>query len=174
MLKKLTTAAITTAGLLSFVTPTFAENLCLSDTDVNGFRSLCNLSFSGNTFGNIITIIFIIATILALVYLIWGGIKWVLSGGDKTKVDDARRAIVAAIVGLIIVFLSYFILNVVVGLFIKDFSLKNITLPTINGGGTTTTATCSDYNNNQTGCAAAGCNWTPNDATVTIYDGTCY
>ena len=131
MIKKLTAAAITTGGFLSLATPAFAGNLCPIATTSNDFRFLCNLNLNGSAFGNIITIIFVIATLLALVYLIWGGIKWVLSGGDKTKVDAARAAIVASIVGLIIVFLSYFILNVVVGLFIPNFSLNNVNLPTI-------------------------------------------
>ena len=131
MLKKLTTTAITAGGLLSFATPAFAADLCPKNSGY-AYSSLCNLSLTGNVFGNVITIIFVIATLLALVYLIWGGIKWVTSGGDKTKVDGARAAIVAAVVGLIIVFLSYFILNVVVGLFIPGFSLQTVTLPTIN------------------------------------------
>jgi len=156
MIKKLTTAAVTTAGLLLTTTPTFAAGLCANNTTTDNFADLCNLNLNtGNAFGNIITIIFIIATILALVYLIWGGIKWVLSGGDKAKVDAARAAIVASIVGLIIVFLSYFILNVVVGLFIKDFSLNNITLPTVNGGGSVSCASHGD----PTSCGAAGCSW---------------
>ena len=131
MIKKLTTAAITTAGLLSLATPTFAVTLCPNSTTTSNFNTLCGLNLSGNAFGSVITIIFIIATILALVYLIWGGIKYVLSGGDKTKVEGARGAIVAAIVGLVIVFLSYFILNVVVGFFIPGFSLSDIIIPPI-------------------------------------------
>ncbi len=95
------------------------------------FSVLCNLNFNG-TFGNIITIVFIVAIILALAYLIWGGIKWVLSGGDKAKVDAARQAIVAAIVGLVIVFLAYFIINIVVPIFVPNFSLQTLSLPTIN------------------------------------------
>ncbi len=132
MIKKLTTAAITTAGFLSLATPAFAGDLCPKGAGSSAYYVLCNLSLGGSAFGNLITIVFIISTLLALVYLIWGGIKWVLSGGDKTKVDAARAAIVAAIVGLIIIFLSYFILNVVVGIFVPGFNIQSVTLPTIN------------------------------------------
>ena len=132
MLKKLTTVAITTAGFLALAVPAFADTGLCPPTD-STFNSLCALDFNTNgTFGKIITVVFVIATLLALVYLIWGGIKWVLSGGDKTKVDAARAAIVASIVGLIIIFLSYFILNVVVGIFVPGFSLNSITLPNIS------------------------------------------
>ena len=131
MLKKLSAAAITTLGFLSLATPAFAvSDLCPRASGYD-YSILCKLDLTGNFFGSLITIIFVIATILALIYLIYGGIKWVLSGGDKTKVDAARSSIVAAIVGLIIVFLAYFILNVVVGLFIPGFSLQTVSLPSV-------------------------------------------
>ncbi|MBI3985278.1 MAG: hypothetical protein HY344_05090, partial [Candidatus Levybacteria bacterium] len=80
----------------------------------------------------LINLIFILSVIVALLYLIWGGFKWLTSGGDKTAVQGAREHIVAAIVGLVIIFLSYFILNFIVGFFIPGFSLANFELPNLN------------------------------------------
>lgn len=94
------------------------------------FAKICNLSgdkFSG-VFGQILTFAFIIAIIIALAFLIWGGIKWVTSGGEKGGVEEARNHVIAAVVGLIIVFLSYFILNLVVYFFTGQ-SINNITIP---------------------------------------------
>jgi amino acid transporter len=71
----------------------------------------------GDTIRNVILAVFVIATLVALFFLILGGIRWITSGGDKAKVDTARSTIIAAIVGLIIVFLSYFVLNLVLGAF---------------------------------------------------------
>ena len=142
--------ALTVSGVLPL--SVFAD-LCPKSSGGADFSAVCKLDLQGNLFGNVITIVFVVAILLALAYLIWGGIKWVLSGGDKAKVDAARGAIVAAIVGLIIVFLAYFIINIVVPVFVPGFSLQNLTLPTINGG-----SSSADGNAIQD-CQAIGGTW---------------
>lgn len=94
----------------------------------SGFRSLCELAFGGNFLGQILTFVFIVAILIALAFLIFGGIKWIISGGDKAGVEGARGMIVGALVGLVIVFLSFFILNIVVQFF-TDTTLFNLRLP---------------------------------------------
>jgi hypothetical protein len=90
---------------------------------------LCKLqgSSTGDVLRNIIIGVLVISAVIALFFLIYGGIKWILSGGDKAKVGEARGTIVAALVGLIITFLAYFILNIVLGLF--NLSVSNLSLP---------------------------------------------
>lgn len=83
----------------------------------------------GAIVGRGITILFVLAIVIALVFLVYGGIKWILSGGDKAAVEAARNTIVAAIVGLVVVFLSYFILNLVLGFF--GLKLGELVLPTL-------------------------------------------
>ncbi|HUD44748.1 MAG TPA: pilin, partial [Patescibacteria group bacterium] len=61
-----------------------------------------------------------------LAYLIWGGIRWILSRGEKEGVNNARQHIINAIIGLIVIFLSYFILNVVTQVFFGT-NLQNVT-----------------------------------------------
>lgn len=85
----------------------------------------------GSVIGFIISMMFVIAVLISLFFLVWGGIKWITSGGDKTGVETARNQIIAAVIGLIIVFLAFFILNLVLGLF--GLSLFNLQLPTLNG-----------------------------------------
>jgi hypothetical protein len=85
-----------------------------------GFGNLCNITpeSSGNSLiYNVVTILLVLAAIASLFFLIYGGIRWILSGGDKAKIGEARATLTAAIVGLIITFLSFFILKVVLGLF---------------------------------------------------------
>lgn len=60
-----------------------------------------------------ITLIFIIATIAALFVIVFAGIRWIVSGGDKEKLQGARNMITYALVGLVVIFLSYFIINVI-------------------------------------------------------------
>lgn len=75
----------------------------------------------------------VIGVIASLLFLLWGGLRWILSGGDKGKVDAARSTIVAAIVGLVIVILAYVIINtvltIVTGSGLSGFNLPSLTEP---------------------------------------------
>ena len=64
-----------------------------------------------------VTLLFIAAILLALIYLIQGGIQWIVSGGDKQKIDQARLKLTYAVVGLVIVLSAFLIVNVVGGFF---------------------------------------------------------
>ncbi len=50
---------------------------------------------------------------LSVIMLIWGGLRYILSGGDSKKVTDAKNTILYAIIGLIIAVLAYAIVNFV-------------------------------------------------------------
>jgi lysylphosphatidylglycerol synthetase-like protein (DUF2156 family) len=63
--------------------------------------------------GFIFTLLLLVGVVIAVAFLIYGGIKWVLSGGDKAAVDAARKHIVAAIIGLVIVVLAFVIVSFV-------------------------------------------------------------
>lgn len=65
----------------------------------------------------VITYLFIGATMLALAFLILGGIKWITSGGDKHGVENARKTVIFAVIGLVVVFSSFLIINIVGKLF---------------------------------------------------------
>lgn len=64
-------------------------------------------------FQNALTLVFIVATLAVLVMLIWGAFQWITSGGDKEAVGKARSRITAALIGLAILALAFFILAVV-------------------------------------------------------------
>jgi len=70
-----------------------------------------------NIGSNVIGLIFLVAIILAFFVVIYGGLRWILSGGDKSKIQTARQTIVFAIIGLIVLFLSYFIVNIITSFF---------------------------------------------------------
>ena len=121
----------TAATYLTLTTSAFAQNtLCPNSAD---FSPLCGLKISG-IIGPLINLIFIIAVIAALLYLVYGGFRWLVSGGEKQAVGAARDHIVAAIIGLVVIFLSYFVLQIIIGFFLPNFSFSNFALPTIIGG----------------------------------------
>ena len=75
----------------------------------------------------------ILGIIAALVYLLYGGIKWITSGGDKAQVEAARNHIVAAIIGLVILVLAWVIVAVVFTVLGLQALPGSLTLPTLSG-----------------------------------------
>jgi len=52
--------------------------------------------------------------ILAIIIILWGGFRWLTSGGNEEKVAEARKIITAGIIGLVIIFTAYAIASFVV------------------------------------------------------------
>lgn len=105
----------------------YAAGLC---PDGSQFSNLCDIDQTKiqNVPGQIVSILLIIAIVLALIYLVYGGIKWITSGGDKQKVDGARSHITAAIVGLVLALAAYLILNLVTYIF-TGTTFQTFTIP---------------------------------------------
>jgi hypothetical protein len=61
----------------------------------------------------IINIFSAVVGIAAVIMIIWGGFKYITSGGDSGKVTGAKNTIIYAIIGLIIVALAQFIVKFV-------------------------------------------------------------
>ncbi len=73
--------------------------------------------------------LFLLAFIIAFFYLITGAMHWITSGGDKTKLEEARNRIIHSIVGIVVVASSFAIISLV-GQFI-GLDLENLPIPTI-------------------------------------------
>jgi hypothetical protein len=52
------------------------------------------------------------AVLLCLIWFIWGAINWMMSEGDKQKINQARQKLVYSIIGLVVTFASFLIVNV--------------------------------------------------------------
>ncbi len=84
----------------------------------------------------VINLLFSVGIIIAVAFLIYGGIKWILSGGDEKAVEAARNHIIAAIIGLIIVVGAFFILNIVFTLLTGSaFDFTHLCIPSLANGG---------------------------------------
>lgn len=77
----------------------------------------------------IIQVIFVVATLVALIFLVVGGIKWITAGGDKAATESARGTITSAIVGLVIVLASYAIIRLIELFF--DIKILTLEIPPI-------------------------------------------
>jgi len=69
----------------------------------------------------------VVASLLAFIFLILGGIQWITSGGDKAAMEAARNKITHAIVGLVIVGAAWAIMTLV-GNYL-GLSITNLALP---------------------------------------------
>lgn len=56
---------------------------------------------------NIVNVLLEFLGILAVLIILLGGFKFMLSGGDETKTAEARRTITSGIVGIIIILASF-------------------------------------------------------------------
>ena len=76
----------------------------------------CPADLFGDTgvFRQVTNTILYIVGIIAVIMLIIGGIRYVISGGDSKKVTDAKNTVLYAIIGLVIAFLAFAIVNFVI------------------------------------------------------------
>lgn len=74
-------------------------------------------------FKNFLNILFVVGAMGFIVMFVWGAVDWILSGGDKEKIAGARKRIVTAITGLVLLSLSY-VITVVIGQILNIEFLK--------------------------------------------------
>lgn len=97
----------------------------------------------GNLIGGIIPMFLIVGAIAATIFLVIGGLRWILSAGDKAKLEVAREQITQAIVGLIILASVWAVMTMVtyfLGLGSFDggqgtFELPSLGVPSTQQGG---------------------------------------
>jgi hypothetical protein cdiviTM7_00647 len=71
----------------------------------------------GGIFQQITNIMLFIIGVLSVIMLIIGGLRYVISGGNKDAVTSAKNTILYAIVGLIVALLAYAAINFVINVF---------------------------------------------------------
>ncbi|MBI5452365.1 hypothetical protein HY945_02795 [Candidatus Gottesmanbacteria bacterium] len=62
---------------------------------------------------NALPILFSIAGVILLLYLLWGGFDYLTSMGDPKKAESGRGKITNAIIGFIIIFVAFWIVQIV-------------------------------------------------------------
>jgi hypothetical protein len=140
MFKKFKSLIVVAITVLSMGAPVLAPSLvayAASNTNVTG--GLCGgidtaTSGNGSTTSNdcvssdntstsglqhlaarVVNIFSLIVGIVAVIMIIYGGFKYITSGGDSGNVSGAKNTLIYAIVGLIIVALAQFIVHYVLG-----------------------------------------------------------
>ncbi len=90
----------------------FVEKVFAQTLDI-GRPPTIKITDIGKLISALVGTVLIIAALLAFLYLILGGIKWITSGGDKAGMEEARNKITHAIVGLIIVGAAWAVMTLV-------------------------------------------------------------
>lgn len=94
--------------LLVFVLPFSASALQLT----NPLTGATSGNFE-TAIKNVITAALGLSGVLALIAFIYGGITWMISYGDTSKITKGKNMMIWAVWGIVIIFASYAILNFV-------------------------------------------------------------
>lgn len=123
---------ITLAGLVIAVFGTVAavsapatvaalDPLAVCDTAAGANNEVCKHrdDDAGKLIGTLVnTLLFIVGT-LSVVMIIWGGIRYATSAGNAATVTSAKNTIIYAVVGLVVSFVAFAVVNWVLQLFPK-------------------------------------------------------
>ena len=110
---------------MALIPPVFAQSTITIKEPAAGVKDIGKLLSSG------IQVAMIVASILTFAFLVWGGIQWILSGGDKTQTQAARDRITMALVGLGIVAAAWALMKVIGFFFGVD--VFQFSIPTAGG-----------------------------------------
>ena len=86
-----------------------------------------NLFGNAGIFNTIVNVLLFIIGAVAVIMIVIGGLRYVLSGGDSNQVQSAKNTILYAVVGVIVALLAYAIINFVVGTFTPGSSNSTTT-----------------------------------------------
>jgi hypothetical protein len=109
---------------------------------------------------------FIVAAVLATIMVILSGIQWIVSGGDSSKIQSAKKRIGGSIIGVLILATSYVILQTI------NPALVNLRLPRtfMIQEMSIMSPSCSDITNSAVRIALARDNTIPNATIGTVPD----
>jgi hypothetical protein len=102
-------------------TPTYAAcddtNLSASSgiTCAQGNDVPVTLFGEGSIFTTIVNVLLFVIGAISVIMLIIGGIRYTISAGDSGNVTSAKNTIMYAIIGLVVAFLAFAIVNWVLG-----------------------------------------------------------
>jgi hypothetical protein len=102
-----------------------------------------------STYDSIVSVLLVVASALAVLYVVWGGVRYIMSAGAAEKTKIARATILNALIGLGIVLLAYVIISFAT---VLGGSITNLTSSSASG----TTAGTSVSGSSAGGSSAGG------------------
>ena len=125
---KLKSAKLTALAIASFISlgtlctiPTYADPIDCYDKNIpESVREAagCTNAITGETLPNavinIINAVIGISGLVAVAFIVYGGIQYMTSSGDASKLQKAKHTILYAVIGLIVCVLAFAIVNFVI------------------------------------------------------------
>ena len=74
---------------------------------------VATLSCIPAVFSNLLTALLAFAGLFALFIFIYSGFRYIHAGGDPKQLEGARNTLIYAIVGLILIVFSFFVVNII-------------------------------------------------------------
>ena len=90
---------------------------------------VAKISDLGSVFKNVVGYALGFAGIVFFILLLVGGFKFITSGGDPKALEGAKKTLTSAIVGLVVILVSYLILVLIKNITGVDVTNFNIVLP---------------------------------------------
>lgn len=90
--------------------PTYAQGAAWSAACIDETTGVPTLRCIPDVFSNIVSAALMFAGTVAAFLIVYAGIKFVTSGGDMKQVGAARQILTYAIIGLVLVLFSFFII----------------------------------------------------------------
>lgn len=97
------------------------NSVCTGSEAGSGEDCDSNATLSNSTGGlealarNVVNIFSIVIGAVAIIMLLYGGFRYITSGGDSGRVGNAKNTLLYAIIGLVVVALAQLIVNFVLG-----------------------------------------------------------
>ena len=91
----------------------------------NTYPTISNLKPS-NYVAGAINLLLGVSGIISFIFLLVGGIQWILAGGDKEGTEKTRKRITNALIGLAVVFSAYALIFILQALFNIDIIRLNL------------------------------------------------
>lgn len=116
-------ASIISIGSLC-VAPTYAVNICDKNVNVsNEVKEAAGCSGTADKLPevvqNIVSAVIAVSGIVAVIFIVVGGINYMTAAGDSAKVKKAKDTILYASIGLVVCALSFVIVNFVIAKILK-------------------------------------------------------
>jgi hypothetical protein len=128
-IKKFLVKIVTVGAVFALPLMVSAQNQVSSGLQGSGLRNifgtggLTGSQDLGTLIANIIRLMLLFAGAIAVFFIIIGGYQYLTSAGNEEQAEQGKKTLINALIGIVIIVLSYVVVNVVVNLVSRSGTL---------------------------------------------------